>query len=164
LRLASLHFQHLPSKTSRQRENPTGHILLNSVLTNNRAGGSDECDITSIVIAAVERRLHHKIQHTHMRAEGTYTLTSRGARASKQGNLVVEPCPSLGSGPLVLDGDSKLRPLAYTFGLKIKAPILPLYFSPVNFDFPQVIVQLVSLHEAISRRDALEACHRPNVF
>jgi hypothetical protein len=96
--------------------------------------------------------------------EHIYTFTSHKAQAPKQGNLAVEPRPSPSSDPLVLDGNSMVRPLTSALGMKIKALILPLHFSFVNFHLPQLVVELISLGEAVSRRDAPEVCYRPNIF
>jgi hypothetical protein len=47
--------------------------------------------------------------------------------------------------------------------MEINAPILPLQLSPINNDFP-LVMELITLSEAVSRRDAPEVCYRPNIF
>jgi hypothetical protein len=96
--------------------------------------------------------------------QSIYAFTSPGAWALEQGNVAVKPflCPS--SGPFVLHSYGKFRPLTSVFSMEVKAPILPLHLNPVNFHVPQLIVQLISFGEAVSRQDASKARYCPNVL
>jgi hypothetical protein len=46
--------------------------------------------------------------------------------------------------------------------MEVKSSVLPLHLNPINLYLPRLIVQLISLSEALSERNATEACYRSN--
>jgi hypothetical protein len=155
----------LPKPKSADRgKKPPRHIFLDSISTANRAGSFDECHIISVIFRALKGWLGRKIQPCHVGVHSIYAFTSSGAWDPDKGNLAVKPCLCPSSGPLVLNSYGKLRPHVSVFGMEIKVPVLPLHLNPINLYLPRLIVQLISLSEAISRWNAPEVSYHPNVL
>jgi hypothetical protein len=95
--------------------------------------------------------------------EGIHAFFS--LRALEQWDLTVKPCPRPTYRPFIFNHDSHLQSTAFVpLGVKIKAPKLRLQNGSVNFHFLQLIVQLISLWEAIGGGSTSEAGHYPKIL